>query len=114
MTKPYDPAFKRPPLTICDPDVCPIPPVLTSSGVKEYFINNIIDAQWRDGSVKYLVRWLTRGPDFDTWEPFNHVKHTAAYARWVHYQEIPVDVPVNSIVESLQCTVLLSPSSRRS
>jgi hypothetical protein len=37
---------------------------------------------------KFQCRWVDYGSDQDTWEPFRHVKHTEAFARYVHDHDL--------------------------
>jgi hypothetical protein len=34
----------------------------------------------------FQVRWMDYGPEHDTWEPYKHVKKTAAFARYIRAQ----------------------------
>lgn len=41
------------------------------------------------GRWKFQCRWVDYGVEHDTWEPLKHVKHTEAFARYVHDHALP-------------------------
>ncbi|KAJ3503597.1 hypothetical protein NMY22_g18194 [Coprinellus aureogranulatus] len=95
----YNPAFKKPPTAIISPSAARLGPVFTDeSGRPHWHIDNIVDAR-RFGTkqkLKYRVRWLSYGPEDDTWESRHRLKDTAALDRWETYQKIVIGCDMRS------------------
>jgi hypothetical protein len=43
------------------------PPIVTSDGIKEYFVDEIIDSHCHNRGWQYLICWVGYGPKHDGW-----------------------------------------------
>lgn len=57
-------------------------PVVTSEGLEEFEIDQIIDAKRHGRGWRYLVRWVGYGPDHDRWLPGAELAECEALDDW--------------------------------
>ena len=54
--------------------ILPEPPIIIE-GEDEYEVDEILDSRRFNRTLKYLVSWKGYGPEDNTWEPIQHLKH---------------------------------------
>jgi hypothetical protein len=57
-------------------------PIVTSSGLEEFFVKNIIDSQHRSHSWQFLVRWTGYGPQHDFLIPSSELNDCEVLDLW--------------------------------
>jgi len=58
-------------------------PVVTSDGLEEYHVEEIIDSRRRGKGWQYLVRWTGYGPEHDRWLAGSTLDECAALDTWL-------------------------------
>jgi RNase H-like domain found in reverse transcriptase/Reverse transcriptase (RNA-dependent DNA polymerase)/Integrase zinc binding domain/Chromo (CHRromatin Organisation MOdifier) domain/Retroviral aspartyl protease len=51
---------------------------------EEYEVERILDTEWKDNEIKYLVRWKGYEPNDDTWEPVTNLRNCQHLVRKFH------------------------------
>ena len=59
-----------------------------SNGDEQFVVDRILAQRKRGRSTDYLVAWKGYPPEENTWEPQASVRHTDAYAEFVHSQRV--------------------------
>ncbi|KAB5590188.1 hypothetical protein CTheo_6381 [Ceratobasidium theobromae] len=51
-----------------------LPPTITEDREEEYKVDHIVDSEFdKEGTLCFRIRWKGYGPDWDTWEPLEHL-----------------------------------------
>jgi hypothetical protein len=58
-------------------------PVVTSDGLEEYHVEEIIDSRRRGKGWQYLVRWTSYGPEHDHWLAGSALNECAVLDAWL-------------------------------
>jgi hypothetical protein len=59
------------------------PLIVTSDGIEEYFVNEIIDSRRCSRGWQYLVRWVGYGPEHDRWLSRTSLEDCEALDCWL-------------------------------
>ena len=59
------------------------PPITTPDGNNEYFIDKILDTQWRGCGYQYLVCWSSYGAKHDKWLPGSKLQDCKVLDHWL-------------------------------
>ena len=57
-------------------------PILTDEGLKEFFVEEIIDSRRRGHGWQFLVHWVGYGPEHNLWIPSSELTECEALDRW--------------------------------
>jgi hypothetical protein len=57
-------------------------PIVTPSGLEEFFVENIIDSRRCNHGWQFLVRWMGYGPQHDLWIPSGELNDCEALDSW--------------------------------
>jgi hypothetical protein len=63
-------------------------PILTSNGLEEYFVQDIIDSCRRGKGWQYLVRWTGYGPEHNRWIAGASLEDCAALDTWLAKESV--------------------------
>jgi Chromo (CHRromatin Organisation MOdifier) domain len=58
------------------------PPILTSAGLEEYLIDEIIDSRKHGRGYQFLVRWVGYGHEHDLWIAASELHECEALNQW--------------------------------
>jgi len=57
-------------------------PIITDQGLKEFFMDKIIDSHQHGRGWQFLVHWLGYGPEHDLWIASSELNNCEALDQW--------------------------------
>lgn len=74
------------------------PPEIDEEGESAYEAESILDSRYSYGKLQYLIKWKGYGPEWNSWEPENNVKHSPRLIAKFHRENPSAPRRISAIV----------------